>query len=187
MEEIWKQIETWLIANILEIRNDLQPGATDAEIRKAEDAMGIKFPDDVRASYRIHNGQLGSAAELLGDWQLLPLEYMVLEWQTLDKVLDSGGFGDNTGTPHGPVRPMWWNPKWIPVAHNGAGDYRCLDLDPPAKGKVGQIIAYWHTMDTREKLAPSFRAWLQRFAKDLESGRYTVEDGILVLHKNVQD
>src|SRR5579884_1529995 len=57
MREIWDIIEDWLAANTPWIYESLAPPATDDEIREAEVALGLTFPDDLRESYRIHNGQ----------------------------------------------------------------------------------------------------------------------------------
>jgi cell wall assembly regulator SMI1 len=45
-------------------------------------------------------------------------------------------------------------------------------LVPTSGGSIGQIILMWHDDDTRTLIAPSFRAWLNQFADDLEAGKY---------------
>jgi cell wall assembly regulator SMI1 len=176
---LWNRIETWLEENAPDVRGSLLPGATEKAIRAAEKAMGIDFPEDVKESYRVHNGQHELGAPLMGEWQLLSLKDMVRQWKVMKKLVASGAFAENRGRPVGPVRPDWYNLKWIPVAYNGAGDFHCVDLDPPPRGKAGQIVSFWHVDDKRERLATSFRAWVKEFADDLERGNYTVEDGQL--------
>ncbi len=66
----------------------------------------------------------------------------------------------------------WWNPKWIPITYDGAGNQDCLDLDPDINGNYGQIITLWHDCDDRELVAVNFRSWLEKIAEDLESGVY---------------
>ena len=78
METIWNRIETWLVANAPEILNNLQPGATDEAIKQAEIFLGIELPEDVKASYRLHNGQDGYNG-LMDGWELLSLERMMDE------------------------------------------------------------------------------------------------------------
>ncbi len=180
MKSIWNRIESWLEVNAPEIHSDLLAGATDEEICSAEEFMDIKFPDDLKISYRIHNGQRGDSSTLLGEWQLYSLENMKSRWKILKKLFDAGELNAEA-TPIGPVRAEWWNPKWIPITHNGAGDLYCLDLAPAAGGEVGQIITFWHMDEKRERLANSLQDWLQSYAEDLENGRYTVEDGGLYL------
>jgi cell wall assembly regulator SMI1 len=156
-------------------------GASEKQILAAEAAMRAVLPEEVKESYRAHNGQGGLSPPLMGEWQLLSLRDIVRQWKIMKKLVDSGAFADNRGKAVGPVRPDWYNLKWVPVAYNGGGDFRCIDLAPPTRGKVGQIISFWHVDDKRERLAPGFRAWLEAFAKDLESGKYEVKDGELSL------
>jgi len=178
MEEIWKRIEAWLDTHAPEMRDDLLLGATPEEIKTAEESMHIKLPSDVKDSYLIHNGQNTIGAYLIGDWQLLPLKDMLRQWENLRK--SSNESADVKGEPHGPVRDDWWNPKWIPFAYDGAGDFYCVDLDPPSEGTVGQVISYWHVDEERERLAQSFQEWLKGYADDLEAGKYKVEEDGLV-------
>jgi cell wall assembly regulator SMI1 len=163
MQDIWNRIESWLEVNAPEIHSDLLVGATDEEIFSAEELMDIRFPDDVKVSYRIHNGQLGDSSPLLGEWQLYSLENIKSRWKVLKNLFEAGKLNAEA-TPIGPVRAEWWNPKWIPIAHNGAGDLYCLDLVPAAGGQVGQIISFWHMDEKRERLANSFQEWLQKYA-----------------------
>lgn len=184
MQIIWRQIESWLQAHVPTILDDLLPGATDKEIQAAEKLFGVQFPDDVKASYSVHNGQQGQAAPLMGDWQLLSLEDIASQWKIMQDLVAAGKFDNVSSTPIGPVRADWWNPKWIPIAYNGAGDLYCLDLDPAPKGNIGQIITFWHMDDKRERIAKSYQAWLQGFADDLDKGKYKVKDGRLVRVKS---
>jgi cell wall assembly regulator SMI1 len=57
MREIWDMIEGWLALNTPWIQASLAPGATQDEIQTAEASLGLALPEDVRQSYRLHNGQ----------------------------------------------------------------------------------------------------------------------------------
>ena len=181
METIWNRIEIWLVANAPEILNNLQPGATDEAIKQAEIFLGIELPEDVKASYRLHNGQDGYNG-LMDGWELLSLERMMDEWKIWKELLDSGDFDDSKSDPDSPIQADWWNAKWIPLTSNGCGDHHCLDLDPAPGGNVGQIITMWHDWERREIVASRFQNWLEQLAADLESGKYifSKEDGGLV-------
>jgi len=56
MGRIWERIEAWLKINAPEILNRLEPGASQAEIENTAAILGVEFPEDFKASYRIHNG-----------------------------------------------------------------------------------------------------------------------------------
>jgi cell wall assembly regulator SMI1 len=182
MQDIWQRIESWLGANAPKILAGLLPGAIDEAIRSTEEQLAVCFPRDVRASYAIHDGQRGTAPSFMGEWDLLSLEAVVKQWNLLKELLDAGTFtsADAVVETVGPVRGNWWNAKWIPVTHNGAGDFYCLDMDPAPGGKQGQIITYWHVNTPREKIADSFQELMKKFADDLYADKYRVKEDMLV-------
>jgi cell wall assembly regulator SMI1 len=182
MEKVWKRVEAWLEKNAPKMLADLRPGASAADIKKAERALSCELPADAAESYRIHDGQRRSVGPLFGEWELLKLTDVVASWKILKGVADKGIFDDSLaiGNDIPPqIKRVWWSPLWIPVASNSSGDYSCLDLDPARSGKRGQIISYYHTDAVRELVAKDFKSWLTGFAKDLEAGKYTVEDRYL--------
>src|SRR5262245_54196686 len=146
--------------------------------------MSVTLPDDVRACYRIHDGQqpvlvnvtywpgLRTVPGFLDGDPWLGLREMVEYWTDLHSLL--GEFAGISGSPRGPIRSDWWHPKWLPVTkHGGGGDLRCLDLAPKSRGKVGQVITWYHDDAFRGVVAKSFTEWLAAFAADLERGQYT--------------
>lgn len=176
MQEIWSKIESWLRANAPQILETLQPGVSDVQITELENFLSIRFPEDVRASYQIHNGQASYEYGLMDGREFLSVEQIKGEWQIWKELLDSGTFqkedGQDQGSNPAPgIRNVWWSPQWIPLTYDGSGNHDCLDLNPTARGTVGQIITMWHDDATLEIVAPSFRAWLQQYAEGLESGR----------------
>ena len=181
MWDVWNRVEVWLAANAPKVLERLLPGATEEEIRSAEKRFTVRLPDDFRASCAIHDGQRGTLPSLMGEWDLLPLEAVVKQWNLMKELSDAGKFtnADELVETRGPVRMNWWNTKWIPVTHNGAGDFYCLDMDPAFGGAPGPIITYWHVDTTREKIANNFRGLLQKFADDLSARKYEVIDGKL--------
>jgi cell wall assembly regulator SMI1 len=178
MDDVWNRVESWLAVNAPKILQGLLPGATEEAIRSTEEHLTVQFPADFRVSCAVHNGQRGTAPSLMGQWDLLPLEAVVKQWNLMKELSDAGRFAnaDAVVETRGPVRMNWWNTKWIPVTHNGAGDFYCLDMDPASGGVQGQIITYWHVDTTREKIADNFRELLQKFADDLYARKYKVVD-----------
>ena len=57
IDATWQRIETWLVQNAPQIMQGLAPGATEEEIAAAEKIPGVALPEEVRDSYRIHDGQ----------------------------------------------------------------------------------------------------------------------------------
>jgi cell wall assembly regulator SMI1 len=188
MQEIWERIDAWLRVNASKVFDRLQPGASDSAIEAVENALSIQFPDDVKASYRIHNGQSDSDYGLMVDAQeFLSLERIQAEWSVWKGLLDKGSFEGGSDPDQG-IRADWYNAKWIPLTSDGCGDNYCLDLAPAEGGNVGQIIMMVHDDVDRQFLAPSFRSWLEDYATKLESGEYVFSEkyvgirGIMTLH-----
>ncbi|MEH2106583.1 SMI1/KNR4 family protein [Nostoc sp.] len=185
MQEIWTRIEFWLKANTPQVLDTLNPGASESQIKAVEDALLIQFPDDVKSSYRIHNGQSGYNYGLINGREFLSLERIQDEWQVWKELLDAGNFDGCESQPEPGIGICtdWWSPLWIPLTYDGAGNHDCLDLAPAKGGKVGQIIQMWHDDGERYLVASSFQNWLEEYATGLESGQYVVfsnKDGGIV-------
>lgn len=176
MQDIWTQIEDWLKTNAPSVLETLQSGASETEIAELEQLLSLRLPDDVRASYRIHNGQSTYSYGLIDGREFLSLERIKDEWLIWKDLLDRGTFqtddGHDQGSDPAPgIRNVWWSAKWIPLTYDGSGNHDCLDLDPAPGGSIGQIISMWHDDAAREIVAGSFRAWLVQYAEGLKSGQ----------------
>ena len=163
----WARIETWLAANAPPLFEALRPGVSDEAIARAEARIGMALPDAVRSVYRAHDG--GSFLDFV-EAEMLDLDGVVTHHVMMNDI----GWGKvpelpNLGIPHGPVKPMWWNPRWLPFV--GTGQYLCIDLDPASGGAVGQVIEYLKSAERRTVLFPSIIAWLEHWASRLESGK----------------
>ncbi len=184
MEEVWQRIESWL-RDAAPKRFRLTPGASEGEIRAAESTIGCHLPEDVRESYRVHNGS--NRIWLVEQGYLMPLEPphdlprrqrvlfrgVVESWQAMQEMLARGYFDTPGGRsrPKGPIKKDWWNPRWIPITDNQCGDSLGLDMDPAKGGQVGQVISWWHERGLIRVLATNLRSWLSGVADDLEAGR----------------
>lgn len=176
MDDLWQRIEGWLQKNAPDVAKDLNAGASDEALAKVESLAGVRMPPDLRASYHRHDGQRGSAKGVFGAWEWLSLRAVEVQWTGMKRLLDAGKLDAPAKADPG-VQPLWWNAKWIPFAHNGAGDLQCVDLDPGASGLAGQIVTFLHADRDRVRQAASFREYLERFARDLESGAYVPHRG----------
>lgn len=142
IHDLWNRLETWLVANDPASLKTLQPGASEEEIEHTEGFLSVRFPDDFKASYRIHNGQEKFAQGLLHEREFLSLERIRDDWKVWKDLLDDGELDGFTGEPYGSIRDAWWDPKWIPITHDGSGNHHCLDLNPAEGGQVGQVIDF---------------------------------------------
>jgi cell wall assembly regulator SMI1 len=180
MQSIWTKIESWLGENAPHILNTLQPGATETEISELEARLSICFPEEVRASYRIHNGQSdedGSFSSFLYRYELLPLESIYRAWEINQEInqqmqIRMAHEEDIDGQTSGDAL----NPLWIPLATDISGDHYCLDLSPDPKDGLGQIIKLDYEQDAYPVMSPSFHMWMGQFADALESGEYVFSE-----------
>ncbi len=160
MKKVWDRIHTWLAANAPAGYGNLRPGASAETIESAENAMGLKLPDDVKASYRIHDGQSTEPGLVGGEgWRLLSLQEIVQDWGRWSRA----------------------NPKdarFVPIAWGGMGDYVILDLGPRPAGP-GRLLIQRRDRDELDALVRSFSVWLENFAGELEAGEfaYSQEEG----------
>jgi hypothetical protein len=158
MKAVWKRIHTWLDANAPAGYGNLRPGASAKEVQAAEKTLGLKLPDDFKASYRIHDGQ-GMQPGLVGGegWRLLSLKEIVATWGRWSRA----------------------NPKdvhCVPIAWNEVNDYVFLNLDPNSKDPGCLMIQRRDSADP-DPLVPSFSFWLEDFADELEGDEFVYSEG----------
>jgi cell wall assembly regulator SMI1 len=180
MKRIWDRIHVWLAEHAPVVLASLRPGASEEAIRAAERAMKVSFPEEVKAAYRIHDGQDDNyhACDLLSGGRWNSLERMLRNWHMLKEM--SAGLKPGR-EPKGTTRTDWWHPAWIPIVDSGDVDYRLLDLVPGPKGSVGQILYWWsgessNSSRQRDIEAVSFERLLAEFANELEAGKWVYSE-----------
>ena len=167
--ESWERIRAFYPDQIL------NPGATPAAIAAFEEAIGPALPDDFKESFRLHDG---------GDnfWftqtsgEFLSLAGILKQWKRYRQAQRKGEYATDTedwetSDIEGPIKPIFWNTKRIPVTDN-SGDHWTLDLDPPEDGAYGQILDHSHEVGPTQVLARSWTELLSQLVVDLENGKY---------------
>src|ERR1019366_567072 len=149
IRSIWERIETQLKIEASfekmhpsEALRDFQVGATEEEIQVAEAALDSAFPEEVKASYRIHNGRMGIGGPDQMIRRLCSLQEVVETWRMMKPYANGRkeNITDDWFTWNGQpilVRVETWNIKWIPLL-NSDGTLVCLDLAPTPHGHMGQ-------------------------------------------------
>ncbi|WP_380171677.1 SMI1/KNR4 family protein [Kineococcus sp. DHX-1] len=156
----------------------LNPAATDAQLDAAEAHLGQSLPADVRAVFRLADGQVQYhhddprwAAGLIGGEPLLPLASVLLHWDQWAGFDSETGFDEfASSTPEGFVRPKYSVRGWVPLTHDGGGNHVGVDLDPDVDGTVGQVITFGRDDEQHHVLAPSLLSYLEQLADLLEQG-----------------
>lgn len=175
--QIWRQIEIAMRAHAPATLAQLAPGATEQAITELASLIGLRLPQDFRASYRLHDG--GYVVDLTTSMEILPLGRIAKEWRLLEELLRDDEWARQepyyftedvvrSGWQAGPIQPVWWNRRWIPFGSDRTGNLTCLDLDPAAGGTVGQIIDWDHECGPSRLLFSGFRQLLDTLAAQLE-------------------
>lgn len=156
----------------IDARATLNPPATEAQIAAAEARIGYRLPDDLRALYRIGNGQQdpdayvarhpGAIVAFLFGNDFISLERALSEYQTWQEIYDEMGPQADTVTVRAgdPVHRYYWHPGWFPFASDWGGNSYAVDLSPAPGGTYGQVIVIGRDEDERRVIASSITAFL---------------------------
>jgi cell wall assembly regulator SMI1/predicted DNA-binding WGR domain protein len=177
LEASWKRIDAWLTQNAPALMAKMGKGATPEAIARAEATLGLELPDDVRASYAVHDGD--GDISLFPSGEYLSLDGMLVQYKIWKELVDDGTLVSGAADPKGPIRNDDYNLNWIPLTHDGGGDHMLIDLDPAEGGKVGQLINFSHEGGPEEVAAPNLAEYLSALADALESGAATLDGGYL--------
>ena len=181
----WERIDRWFSDNAAD-EFELAPGASNEEIDRVESEIGLSLPNEMKESYRIHNGS--SRLWFFEQGYLMPLDKpgelskreqslftTVIESRTsMMEMLEEGYFEDEdfVSYPEGPIRDDWWHAGWVPITCNDGGDHLCVDLSPEEGGKIGQVIDWWHEQGATGLVAKSFSDLLTATADRFEAGEF---------------
>lgn len=126
-------------------------GATDAKIAAAENRLGISFPEELKALYRVtgmRQGDDGETAERIAlavGCYLLSLDDLYMATAATRPLPWIYASQEAAYTsPSGAVQALVGSPGWLVFGHNGGGDRVALDLTPGPRGNIGQVITIWH-------------------------------------------
>jgi hypothetical protein len=118
----WARIERWLKANAPETYRTLAGPARARTIAVAEAQMGLRFPDDLKASLLRHDGSRASRSS----WGFGPMAYESL---SVRQIRDSwrGLCGTERVQEGADDRGEWWDGRLIPVGSDGTGGDLVVD------------------------------------------------------------
>ncbi|MEV4178986.1 SMI1/KNR4 family protein [Nonomuraea sp. NPDC049709] len=122
----WRRIESWLKTHAPRSHRTLGKPGKAADIAAAEAEMGLRFPDDLRASLLRHDGSVFLddtwAFGFLGNSNAGVAE--ILDgWRGLCEI-DGGNEGDGGDAN---TRTEWWDGRMLPVGADGMGDHLVVD------------------------------------------------------------
>lgn len=115
----WVRIERWLRVNAPRTYGTLAAPARPGTIAVAEAQMGLRLPEDLRASLLRHNG---GGVSLLGE-DPLDVRRIRDSWRMLCEVDGTDDhLADETDE-----RSEWWDGRMIPFTADGTGCYLLVD------------------------------------------------------------
>lgn len=164
----WERIVTWLRANAPVTATHLGPPATADDIMVVESLLRSPLPADLRMWW---SHSCGVTAFVEG--RLIPPFFAPYD---IDQSVDcrelmleiTGGEGDMAAEPAGSPCTAWL-PMWLPIAHDGGGNYLLADLRP---GPLTGCVMEW---DKYEAVSmpprwPNTSTMLAEIAEALEHG-----------------
>jgi cell wall assembly regulator SMI1 len=178
----WKRLKKWSVSKLPETDESDSPPASAKELQDFETAIGADLPKDVRDSYRVYNGQCAGLGIVYG-LEVVSLRESLSHWKTWVKGYEKC-LKDNTASsldedcssfPDGFVRPVYFDPGWVPLTYDSGGNHIGVDLNPGPKGTRGQVIVFGRDDEFHTVLALSWGQFLTDLADELESGNYQLD------------
>jgi cell wall assembly regulator SMI1 len=175
VEESWRRIRTWHENHRPPGTFQLDKGASPKDLDTFEFSIGSPLPDDVRASYALHNGSRQGLFLIYGP--PLSLQEARDQRTRLGEARTKGICPNSDEEPLESLRgmkPVHWTPLWIPLTEN-SGDHVFLDLDPAPGGIRGQIIDFGRAEGPRRLLGQSWSEWPANLADQLDRGKWVYD------------
>ena len=192
MSNAWQRLKAWGEKNAPIMLEDLNPGASEAEIFALENTLQSQIPEAFKASLRIHNGECdGWPSKVFADYGAYLGTSRILEQWTQRKTV-AETLMDDPASPEqierqiatgiifveGPVQPVLYLKEWIPVMECNGDVFWAIDLNPAAGGTIGQMIEVDWEGCSWKVIASSFSHFFEQYLAKLESGAYKIVDGL---------
>lgn len=133
-----------------EVVASLRPPLTVEQIASLEDEYQIVLPDAVKTLYLWHDGQdQTSFTTFANNMTIQPLSKVLRTKAEFDGMIGYDFELEN-----------WWHPAWLPLFHNGGGDYIVVDLVGIHTGKRNQLLTVYHDWEYRPIVAEDLQTFL---------------------------
>lgn len=184
MNTLMERLEHWLEANLPEVREDLAPGCSEAAITDFESQIGRAFPENLKALYRLHDGQ----RDAVNTGPFYGLTFLSLagaktHWESWESIIDQWSPEEMTeasafctSAKPGAVQALYANKYWIPFAYDYGGNHLGVDLDPGARGTLGQVINFGSDEEEKFVVASSLAVFIEWLVDQLESGNFAIRE-----------
>jgi cell wall assembly regulator SMI1 len=156
IKPLLQRLERWLKKHRRGFVKGLNPGATPAELKELEKALGGKVPPELEELLAWRNGQeSGFTGKFVEDWLLMSSAQIAEEKRYLD---EQAGEDPSLG----------WQKTWLPFLDDDQGDHVCLDV-----GKTpAPVREFWMGQKEQPVVTKSLAVWLEEFVTAVEAGKY---------------
>ena len=164
MNQVWKEIEEFLKANVPSVIETLNQPATESEILELENEAGHSIPIDFKSFLLVHNGQEDPSRlqTLCEEGTLLSTQAIIKTYRMLNEINESADVGSIE----------WWARKYLPIA-DCEGDHLSIDLE------TGEIVMHVHDSEIERCIANSFTEWFKSKLIIFKDGKFSVDVGYL--------
>lgn len=171
IDDLWCRIERVLKTHAPNTATTLAPPASERELADLESAIRLTLPPDLRASLKIHNGQIDPTRchAFCGEGILLSTSKIADRWRMVTEIDEDSRFD------YAPGQGPWWKTTCIPFT-DAEGNMLCVDMDPALEDRMGEVVCHVHDGEIERGLGTSFKDWLSSLADRLDAGRFRMDD-----------
>lgn len=178
MNHAWNVYKKELFGKMPFLRETLNKGASEADVRAAEQEIGIDFPAELREMYLGNDGDNREmlCGVILG-FHFLSLDELRSEWRSWKDLAEDAELNAEKGftsTPAGRIKRRYADTKWIPFCTDDGGNYIGIDLDPDVKGRAGQVINFGRDEHDKSVLETDLNAFLARLTRIIRSAHFVI-------------
>jgi cell wall assembly regulator SMI1 len=127
--ESFAKFQAWMLENAPDV--NFHPPANPAAIENFSAKSSLNLPEDLRQILLISDGETRKSAGAIGNWRLMPIAEIQAAWGWITRVTAIGAFSELKTQTSPYLNDAWWHPGWVPFVSNDAGDYFCIDTQPP--------------------------------------------------------
>ncbi|QQC87327.1 SMI1/KNR4 family protein [Streptomyces alfalfae] len=177
IDDAWQRSESWLARNAPATLANLSPGASEAEIERLQESLGVRLPVGLRAlwSRRAGVGPDPMPGFMPGECVLMPFDVVRRTYES--KMRLRQGDEEAQRRTGGTEEITVWRPSWIPFASIGADAVAGLCVD----AETGRIW-YWCEYAERSVQFESLTGFMEEVADVLEVPLLAAEAGVGLMH-----
>ncbi len=157
---------------VANVRDDLNPGASTAELKELVDAVGFEPHNELCELLQINNGQRGFGSPILGGFYFFSIQQILNSWYEhtgISSVEQKFDGQDDRIQPN-----VFWSKRWIPIGYAEPFEL-VLDCCPTESGTNGQILFYDHESPPGPVIAHSLCGFFETAIKNMDKrGRFSI-------------